>query len=672
VTTTASDPLPVATAASRSTNQGPRAPRDEAGEPRSKPWSATEAVLPGAGRSSSSSSTTAFVRSPVTAAVLVVARSPGIVEPLRAACAAVGLGVWVADDATNAATLARAPIDDGQDVAGVIVDVGAVDDLADALCEELRLIRGYRDAPILFIGAAVGPLSSTNEALAVGGDAFFALPVDAVRVLAKLLSYTDRAVSPGDVPASLVLADDGPVWRPAVYASGATPDELLAALEEIVPVRDERDERDERTGATAATAAPSGEDDDRRSHKADGNEDGEATSGGHDGAEHASRGGGADESADGGEDDNDEGEPVAGALAAGEAAAWLWRVHRRRTTGLLEFLDEHHTKWTCTFVRGALCDVRSTGPSEGVGEILVRLGLTTQARWSALRGQHDLPSAAAPLTALLVQRGALLPSEELPARRAVLAEQLAAVVSVQAGAWQLKKKDEDGETTPTEPDEQTLPVVDHDDFAAFLAEAVRRRLDDVCGNAVLGSAESVLAPRKKGRAVPAHFLPEEARTLAAMNGRRSLAELERLVGVGPSVIRRAALLGLVFGAVRMVSRAPTKNDDDARNARTKARELEAERVLDRLLRARQGDLFFLLSLSLEASAHDVACAARSLRGRFDPTRAVERGVGELRAALREINAAIDEAEAILLDDELRTAHRRRLLERSHGRTNNEK
>jgi hypothetical protein len=125
------------------------------------------------------------------------------------------------------------------------------------------------------------------------------------------------------------------------------------------------------------------------------------------------------------------------------------------------------------------------------------------------------------------------------------------------------------------------------------------------------------------------------------------------------VAATAALLGWVFGALQPLQRAPAATDDAQQERLTLARALERERVLDRLRRAREGDWFHLLSLAADANAHDVAAAARSLRARFDPARAVARGVGDLRGALREIVAAIDEAESVLLDDELRAAHRRR-------------
>jgi hypothetical protein len=77
------------------------------------------------------------------------------VGPLRATCVAAGLDAITADDAPRALR-AAAEACGGTGLAGVVVDVAAVDALAEALCEELRALPGrLRRAAA---AAADGPL----------------------------------------------------------------------------------------------------------------------------------------------------------------------------------------------------------------------------------------------------------------------------------------------------------------------------------------------------------------------------------------------------------------------------------------------------------------------------------------------------------------------------------
>jgi hypothetical protein len=541
----------------------------------------------------------------VSAAVLLVSRRPALLEPLADTCALAGLDVDVADDAAAAAANARARASRDDAFVGVVVDVDAVGDFASSLCEELRLVPGLHDAPIVLLGSPEGPLSSTNAAVAAGGDAFFALPVEARWVVAKLLIY-------GGAPTT-TLAPTSPVLplpsrttsaRVPAFAAAATPDELLASLED--------------TAISEAVDGARGED-----------------------SRLAAR---------------------AGRVGPGDVAALLWAAHVGGHTGTFEFLDDVGVQRTCRLVRGATGAFRSGAPGEQPAAIVVRLGWTSAGRIAALRLPRGLPEDAFACCRILADAGAILPEERAPLAQAIVAEQLAAWVTIDSGTWQMRDEQDDS-------NEQRAPgLVDDEALPTLLAEALRRRFDHARLAAAVGGASTILAPcltvsahddDQRGVRWRRALHADEARALSSFDGERNVDAVIDVAGVAAPVALRAALLGRVFGALEVVERGSTPSAEELASHRTAARTLERERVLERLARARGGDWFQLLSLTSDATAYDVTAAATALRARFDPARALARGVGDLRGALREIATAIDEAEALLVDDDVRETHRRR-------------
>jgi hypothetical protein len=549
------------------------------------------------------------------AAVLLVSRRPTLLAPLADACAAAHLDVDVGDDAAHAVAVVAARDGASGGFVGVVVELGAVGDDVERLCSGVRALPGLGDVPIALIGPPGGPLATTNAAVAVGADAFFALPIEARRVVAKLLAYGGVAADGlAAIDAVLPLAEDEPVRRGPVFAHAATPDELLAALDDTTVVPAE--------------------------------ETGEAL-------------------------------PASGRVGgAGDVAALLWSASAARRSGTWTLLDDAGVRRTVALVAGRPTTIRSTAVEEQAAALLVRLGWCSPARIAAVEAGVGLPDTPVALCTALAQQGALLGHEQKPVARAVFSEQLAALVSVDSGAWQLRgvepgeDPDGAGSNEPFEDaDDCSVDGAVDDDgaFATLLAEAVRRRFDLHRLHAAVGGDGSILAPTRPPapdeaeETPPWHgaLLPDEHRVLASFDGERDIEAVAAAVGVHPRRVLQVAALGRVFGAVQVLRRAPAPGPDAIALQLAVARGLERERILDRLRRAREGDWFSLLSLAPDATTHAVRAAAAALRARFHPALAVERGVGDLRAALREINGAIDEAESILVDDEMRTAHRRR-------------
>jgi CheY-like chemotaxis protein len=558
----------------------------------------------------------------VPSSVLLVSRRPEVLRPLRAACVAAGLEAVTVDDPLVAPRVLATVSSDR--IAGVILDLATTADheLVAPLCEELRALPGMHEPPILLLGAG-GDITSIADAVAVGGDGYFALPVDAARIVAKLLTYTGGSLPPlPPLPVPAHASDDRPHRGPAamapMVADAATPDELLAALDGVTalpataePVDDDRDFGGERRNDSPPRV-------DAGDRAAD--------------VERAGRLLGAGQ----------------GPCGPGTPAGLLWAACTARTTGMLEVLEEDGARRGISLVDGVPTRVRSTVAAEQPEALLLRLGVVTRARLASLRARGPLPQRLGPLCALLVDVDALLPEERAGAIRAVLAAQLTAFVGSRGGAWQLR----DGADDAVDP---SVERVDADGLPALVVEGLRRRFDEDRLFDALGGPGSVLAPTGAGLplVVEEALTPDERRGLTGFNGARSLDEVVRRIGLPPSLVWRAGLVGLAFDVVRLTHRAPAPTTAARLDRRTHARTLERERVSARLELARAGDPFGLLSLSADATPHEIAVAAAALRARHDPGTALRRGLGELRPALLELVEAINEAEAELLDDEVR-------------------
>ncbi len=576
------------------------------------------------------------------AAVIVVSRRGFVVDPVRAVCQAHGLHVVVGVDAREALARARAYVGSGASPAGVIVDVeGAVFDGGDGgddpggdhdrgdagqiaeLCGALRSVPGLAEVPIVLLGTHGSPLSSLHAALDAGADAFFALPVEAGRVVAKLLAYgaapdadggAHPALASALVPAAAPPAPDEPRRPP--FASAATPDELLAALESTDVVVGDYDDDDD--------------------------------------------------------DDDDPLVAASGRCAAGEVASLLWSLHVRRRSGVLELLDDAGVRRGCSFVDGVPTQVRSTVASEQPAAVLLRLGWVTAPRLAAAVGGAPPPPTLGALCTALVDAGGLLPEEQRDAARDALREQLGALVTLDDAAWQLREFDDDRADDDRADDDRADDDRADDDraeqehalpatavFATMLVDTIRRRLDLPRLFAAVGGPKSVLVPVDRTertdrgatmdvRAWQGALLEAETRALAAFDGARDLDAVVVDAGVERAVAWRAALLGRTFGALRTLHRAalPSPQGEHARRAREAT--IVRERVFDRLARARSADPLHLLSLTPDATPAEVAAAATALRARFDPARADVAGIGDLRDVLVEIVGAIDAAAASLL------------------------
>jgi DNA-binding response OmpR family regulator len=562
--------------------------------------------------------------------VILVSRQPAFIDPLRSTCDAAGLDLAVAEDAPAALEVARRLAGmasgsatggaTGGAIGGVIVDVAAIDDLGSALCDELRAAPGAADAPIVFVGDGHGVIASLADALGVGGDAWFLLPVDARILVAKILAWRGESV-----PAiASAIIERRPVEGafPRVIAAAATADQLLGALGE----HDSDDDNDDDDGVHGGGAPPV--------HT----------------PPPAPAVGGAPR------DHHDDEAPFAPDDGSCQGAAWLTLLataRRRRASGVLSSIAADDTRRVCVLRDGRVVGLSSSAAREQAASILLRLGLLTAARHRALPPALSSSTTAA-LCAHLEATGGLLSAERHAARRAVLLAQWLAFAASDGGRWSWRPGAHDGtDDVVSEPGD----ALDDDEAA----RALRARLHDERLWALVGGPDTVLRRAATPPDDAGAFLvrDDELRVLSHVDGARTLDDLIALVGDQGAVLR-AAVFGVASGAlaVTTLGRAETADAREAR--RTRERALVRERVLDRLARARESDYFTFLSVDEDASFTEIVHAIAALRAHYDPAGPAMRGQGELRGALVEIRDVLADAEAVLCDDELRAAYRSRL------------
>ncbi len=137
------------------------------------------------------------------ARVLLLSRREAFRAPLQQAFELAGIAVVVAVDVDTAGPVfadLKRPVP-----VGVVVDLLSIDSDAAGLCLTVHARPEAASTPVLFIGTGHESIRSTADALSMGGDGFFSLPVDASRVVAKVASYLGIPVP--SLPSLLLTAN---------------------------------------------------------------------------------------------------------------------------------------------------------------------------------------------------------------------------------------------------------------------------------------------------------------------------------------------------------------------------------------------------------------------------------------------------------------------------------
>jgi hypothetical protein len=335
--------------------------------------------------------------------------------------------------------------------------------------------------------------------------------------------------------------------------------------------------------------------------------------------------------------------PRAGPLAELDVPRLLWRLHDQRFSGsvTLQRGREHKQVW---LEAGDVTFVRSNSSRDRFVDGLLQRGILTRPQYeTARRLAAKQPGRAG---RLLVEAG-FVKSKEM---HRLLQEHLARVVddtfAWDDGSWSLDPNDRLDERVRIE---TPMPV--------FIREGIRFRLEVEQLRARLGSGAPRLRPAAAQDDTIAHWserlvLSElETSWCRALDGRTVLDDLPARVRAEArdvlAVVYALDVAGALEGAT--ASEAPEPETHDPRS-------IDAERLLERLRLAREADYFALLGVPRDASRGEIRRAHAALRATFASHQVEAETRGTYARELEELQAALDDARDVLVDDAVRSAY----------------
>ncbi len=329
-----------------------------------------------------------------------------------------------------------------------------------------------------------------------------------------------------------------------------------------------------------------------------------------------------------------------GELSDLELPRMLWSLHRSRYTGRVDLHQGrvHKQLW---LEQGELVFARSSEPEDRLVDALVRRGLLTRTQYDAARSLAAKDPRR--VGRLLVEAG-FLKADALP--EAIRTQVLGIVTSAfvwRRGRWSLEEGDACDESVQLE-----------ESLARILITGVLDRLDAPQLEALVGGLGGYIRLSSSARPETLALdlgLDASARGLLMMlDGRHDLSSVCGGAGMPDRVVLATVYGLLVVGAAERAGEPlPPVGTSDPQA-------LDHARLEERLRLVREADYFELLGLTRDANAADVRRAQRELLAAFCDD-AIEVAVRDERAQdLTEIREALEDAGALLGEDDLRLAY----------------
>lgn len=573
-------------------------------------------------------------------AVLLLSRRRRFLDPLIETLSATGLDVVVAEAAA-----------DGADAWSTLTPLGAIVDLLSVsapvdACATIRDLPAAAGIPILFVGSGAEEVRSTNDAVFVGGDAYFQLPVETARIVAKVAAYVGIPTPHGASEVLLGDPDGHPPHR--VVPPAALPDDLLG---------DDADDNDAITDGGVGTidAGRDGTVDDDSAHTVSAplrpsEPDDKAVGPSMSSpplerpwiAYEAGRFDAVDTIAREAHDAVAthprmtlvELVPAEGLFFDGELPGLLWAAWSQGVTGAIEVRHFDGRTRTLGLEKGEPVWLHSVLDEDLPANILVMHGFLTSSQRASFPGLSS-PSTRRLCTAL-VDNGLLKLEELVPAARCVLLEQLRALLLWPEGSFRSLR-------APTNDADR---VCLDDGFASVMVSEVRHLFEEGRLWSVLGGPMT-LVRLAEPCVLPAPLVDEERAVITAIDGTCSVADVVFGSRCAPIVALRAVFIGVTVGAVIVVSRGSPRSADDAAWRLRRAQQIDRARIVDQHTLAREADLPRFLGLASHASLTDMRRAVALIRERFNPAHYVDAAFADLQPALVEILERADRAETEL-------------------------
>ncbi|MBV1857676.1 MAG: DUF4388 domain-containing protein [Nannocystaceae bacterium] len=329
-----------------------------------------------------------------------------------------------------------------------------------------------------------------------------------------------------------------------------------------------------------------------------------------------------------------------GELSDLELPRMLWSLHRSRYTGRVDLHQGrvHKQLW---LEQGELVFACSSEPEDRLVNALVRRGLLTRTQYDAARSLAAKDPRR--VGRLLVEAG-FLKATALP--EAIRTQVLGIVTSAfvwRRGQWSLEEHDRCDEAVQLE-----------ESLARILVSGVLDRLDAPLLEGLVGGLGGYVrlssSARPETLALDLGLDASALGLLMMLDGRRDLSAVCAGVGMPDRVV-----LATVYGLL-VVGAAERTGEPLAPLGAADPEALDHARLDERLGLVREADYFEILGLTRDAGAADVRRAHRELLSAFADD-AVEASVrGERARELTEIRDALDDAGALLGEDDLRLAY----------------
>lgn len=336
-------------------------------------------------------------------------------------------------------------------------------------------------------------------------------------------------------------------------------------------------------------------------------------------------------------------------LVEGDAVNALGDAVRARFSGALAFECDEGVR-RVLFEDGDFVIAVSGVPGESLVGYLASIGELDAAEAATL--QARLPAFGRHTGSALIARGKLRQEQLWPTLRQHAEWLLARIVNQPDGA--LQREQQVPERLAAEP-----TVFGGATGAEILIDTVRRAVDPALAAHRLGGARALIAqPPSAQLLVECALNAEESEALQTAVGLsvEQAATRSRLPDLASLLLALSALGVVDIRKTSAQAQAPLQAPPPApaTSAASRAR-IEARKAL-----VDEGDYFTLLGVSPLATSYEIERAYRSLKHDFEPSRALTAATADLGDAVDEIGAVLDEAYAILVDDQRREAYRRAL------------
>ncbi|MBN2358319.1 MAG: response regulator transcription factor, partial [Deltaproteobacteria bacterium] len=125
----------------------------------------------------------------------------------------------------------------------VIIDLGSLESAGVDLCASIRALAEGATVPLIFVGTGREQVTSLAEALVAGADYFFRRPIEAARIVGRVLTYLGSGAAPA-VASDLIVpggrsVEPAPAAATAEVAASEQPserarDSTLSAIDEAI------------------------------------------------------------------------------------------------------------------------------------------------------------------------------------------------------------------------------------------------------------------------------------------------------------------------------------------------------------------------------------------------------------------------------------------------------